>query len=89
MHLDLDDGYAVDGEDVCVTLRLNRVSEAGKPASKIIGHYGSFEQALRTYVDITARRDGGAAQILAYLVEAKAAAAEVGRAMDAERKASA
>jgi hypothetical protein len=89
MRLDLDDGYLVRGEDINVILAQTRVSDSGKTSEKVLGYHGSFEAALRAYVDVTARRDGGAAEILRYLAETKAAAAEIGRAMDAERKAAA
>lgn len=87
MRLDLDDGYYIDGDTVSVNLHRVRVSEDGKTHEKLVGYYGSFEHTLKAYVDITARRDGGAAEILRYLVETKAAAAEIGRVMDAERQA--
>lgn len=87
MRLDLDDGYHVAGDGPSVNLYRTRVSGDGKAHEGLIGYYGTFEGALRAYIDITARRDGGAAQILAYLVDAKNAAAEVGKIMDAERRA--
>lgn len=87
MRLDLDGGYAVVGDDGCVQLVQARVGDSGKTTEKGMGYFGSFEQALRRYVDVSCRLDGGATEILRYLAETKAAAAEVGRAMDADRKA--
>lgn len=90
MRLDLDEGYFIYGDGTSVDLRRTLPASAdGKlhERDKIVGYYGSFEGALKAYVDLTARRDGGAVEILRFLVETKAAAAEIGRMMDAERKA--
>jgi hypothetical protein len=89
MRLDLDDGYYVNGDGVSVDLHRATTNGDGKVHDKLVGYYGGFEGALRAYVDITARRDGGAAEILRVLLETKAAAGEVGKMMDDERKATA